>query len=98
MICKDVIEHMNEDELRTYVVHQERVLEIEQELRYAFQGLSRAWKQLVIDIEHCDNCFDAQRDQTRWMREYENMIEEKYSQYMPRPVCDARLRGDNEKA
>lgn len=88
MICKEVIEHMNEDELRSYVVHQERVLEIEQELRYAFQGLSRAWKQLVIDMEHCDNCFDAQRNQTKWMREYENMIEEKYSQYMPRPICD----------
>lgn len=87
MIYIEVINHMTADELRAYAIHNYELLESERQLRYAFQELSRSWKQIAIDLEYVQDSFLKRNTSQDALTRLETELEKKYDQYIPRPVC-----------
>lgn len=88
MLPKQIIRHMDVDELRNYAVHLSEILDAHGQLSHAqdeiilaMQGLSNAQKYKEDSLLR----LNARRD---CYREFEKEMEHKYDEYIPRPVCD----------
>ena len=88
MLPKQIIHHMEVDELRNYAVHLSEILDAHGQLSHAQGEIILAMQGLVNARNYKEeslNRLNARRD---CYREFEKEMEQKYGEYMPRPVCD----------
>ena len=88
MLPKQIIHQMNIDELRNYTVHLSEILDAHGQLSNAQGEIILAMQGLVNARNYKEeslNRLNARRD---CYREFEKEMEQKYGEYMPRPVCD----------
>ena len=87
-MVNEVINHMTEDELRNYIVHQHRFVESSQQLNHANQELAHYWKQIVISMEYYHDSVLNRNNRLSELRGIEKELEQKYGEFIPKPVCD----------
>ena len=83
----EVINHMNEDELRNYVKHQDKVVKASQSLNMANQELINVWRQVVISMEHQHDCLFKRNNRLDELRGVERELKEKYAEFTSKPTC-----------
>lgn len=83
----EIINHMNEDELRNYVKHQDEVIKASQSLNMANQELINAWKQIAISMEYQQDCLLKRNNRLDELRGVEKELEQKYDEFIPKPAC-----------
>lgn len=94
MLPNEVINHMDVDELRSYVCHVQNLEDAHGNLMFAQSEI----------IELLQRLYDEQRYQYKQRIKYDAMLgrvrqfkrdmEQKYEQYMPRPVRDKAVDGE----
>ena len=87
MIAREIINHMNEDELRNYVFHCERLTKATEQLSTARMEVIQSLKQVIINIEYENDSLISRNCMIDGMKALEDALESKYSQYLPRPMC-----------
>ena len=87
MMYDEIINHMTVDELRNYVRHGIDLTESVEQLWIAHRELSNSWKQIVINQEYCYDCYTKRNNCLTDLRRLEDELEQKYQEYIPRPVC-----------
>ena len=83
----EVINHMTEDELRNYVVHQHRFIDASQQLNRANQELAHFWKQIVVSTEYYYDSLLNRNNRLSELRGIEKELEQKYDEFIPKPMC-----------
>lgn len=87
----EVINHMNEDELRNYVKHQSEFVEASQQLNQANQELVHFWKQIVISMEYQQDSLLKRNNRLQELRGVEKELEQKYDEFVPKPMCSCGI-------
>lgn len=82
----EIINHMDEDELRNYVKHQDEVIKASQSLNMANQELINVWRQVVISMEHQNDCLLKRNNRLDELRGVERELEQKYDKFIQKPT------------
>lgn len=87
MLHNEIINHMDVDELRNYIVHLQKLKSAQEGMVFAKDEMTRSLVKVIKDQE-----FMAEQQLNMWLRtdelrEVESQMEEKYEQYIPTPVC-----------
>lgn len=96
MIAREIINHMSEDELRNYVCHCERVMNATLQLCTARSEVIQSLRQVIINIEYENDSLISRNCRIDEMKAIEDKLENKYSQYLPRPMCGCTVKGVTE--
>lgn len=98
MLGIEIINHMDADELRNYIC-------IMQDADLARGQVVFAQNELIETLQRNYNAQNYKHDaliswqsQMSRLRRAEEKLEEKYSEFMPRPVCDAKAETSHEEA
>lgn len=82
----EIINHMNEDELRNYVKHQDEVIKASQSLNMANQELINVWRQVVISMEHQHDCLLKRNNRVDELCGVERELKQKYDEFISKPT------------
>lgn len=82
----EIINHMDEDELRNYVKHQDEVIKASQSLNMADQELINAWRQIAISMEYQHDSLFKRNNRLDELHAVERELKQKYDEFIPKPT------------
>lgn len=87
MLPNEVINHMDVDELRAYMMHEQRVEEAHGDRMFAQGEIIDLLQRLYNSQEYLNNCRKKHDTKLMELREFEREMARKYEEWMPRPTC-----------
>lgn len=96
MVAREIINHMDEDELRNYVCHCDRLIKATEQLSTARSEVIQSLRQVIINIEYENDLLIARNCRIDEMKALEDRLENKYSRYLPSPMCGCTTKEVNE--
>lgn len=88
MIYHEVLNHMEADELRNLVRHLLNVVEAKEKLTFAQADVIGSLEALYRDRERMESCRINLDCKMGSLRNMQNILEQKYDEFMPRPTCE----------
>jgi len=86
MLKNEIINHMDADELRNYVVTQREILDVYGELTFAHNSVICRWEDLYHALEHKEDVLMNLNARKGDMAIIENAMMIKYREYLQKPV------------
>ena len=96
MIAREILNHMNEDELRNYVCNCERLIKATEQLCTARSEVVQSLRQVIINMEYEYDSLISRNCRIDEMKMLEDALENKYSQYLLRPMCGCTTKEATE--
>lgn len=96
MVAREIINHMDENELRNYICNCERLMKATEQLCTARNDVIESLRHVIINIEYENDSLISRNCRVDEMKALEDKLENKYSRYLPRPACEYATNGDTE--